>query len=211
MVQRRLKPFVLVSLYLTIVVLFLLLSYLISKSFLIANNLEEQGYVYVSYEVLMDNTTPVISEANNMIIKPFTDDTVTVGKSFYDYMSDSKDQEKAIIYYENTYIQNSGIDYVTKNEFNCLAVLDGEVISITEDDIVGKTVKIRHSDNLISIYQSLSEVLVTEQEKVNQGQIIGISGTNQISSNLGNHLHFELVYKNVIVNPDEYFGKNIGD
>ena len=44
-------------------------------------------------------------------------------------------------------------------------------------------------------------------DTVGQGAIIGTSGENNISRDLGNHLHFELYYKGNVVNPDDYYGK----
>lgn len=211
MTKRRLKPFVLPTLYFTLVVLFVLFTFLINKSLEVADEVSKENYTFVSYEILMDNSIPVISTKDNILIKPYTDETVKIGKDFYNYKDESNNQEQAIVYYGDTYIQNSGIDYVSKDPFNCIAILDGEVISVVEDDIVGKTVKIRHNENLISIYQSLSTVMVQVNDKVDQGQIIGTSGTNSLGSDLGNHLHFELVYKNEVVNPEDFLGKELGD
>ncbi len=209
MVKRKLKPFVLPSLYLLLVVLFMLMTFLISKSLQVAEVKLEDDYLYVSYEVLLDNSVPVISTDEVKIIKPYFGDSASIGKNFYDYRKDS--QEDSIIFFENTYIQNSGVDYVSENGFDVVSILDGNVISITEDDIVGITVKVRHSENIISTYQSLSSVTIKENDKVSQGQIIGKSGTNSIGSELGDHLHFELFYNDELVNPEEYYGKTIGE
>ena len=44
---------------------------------------------------------------------------------------------------------------------------------------------------------------------VKQGQVIGKSGTNSIDKELGNHLHFELYSNSQVVNPEDYFDKEI--
>ena len=64
---------------------------------------------------------------------------------------------------------------------------------------------------MISVYQSLSDVIVKKDDKVIQGQIIAKSGNSNINKDLGNHLHFELYYKGAIVNPEEYFDKSVDE
>ncbi len=178
------------------------------------SKLNDDNLRYVSYEVLTDNVMPVISEQNqqtNAVMKPYTDGSVVIGKTFYDSKAEETSQENAIIYYENTYIQNTGVDYVSKNTFDVNSIAEGKVISVTKDDIVGETIKIEHSNNLISVYQSVSETQVKENDQVVQGQVIAKSGTNSIGSDLGNHLHFELYQDNVLINPEEYFANNQGN
>lgn len=193
------------------VIVFCLGSYLLTNSILVAEDKLNQNHTYVSYEILTDNVIPVISEEENILTKPFKAEGVSVAKSYYDYASESDNQESSIIYYKNTYIQNTGIDYAKETSFEVVSVLKGTVISITEDDIVGKTVKIKHDNDIISVYQSLGEVTVTENETVNQGQTIGTSGENAINSEMGNHLHFELYYVNKLVNPEDYYNKSVGE
>lgn len=193
--------------------------YLINQSLSQAEEIYKQNYTYVSYEVLTDNVIPVASEitdqnANpntnpNTIIKPYNDETVKIGKQFYDPKGETKDQENSIIYYEGTYIQNTGIDYVSKNKFQVVAVLDGKVLSVKKDDITGLTVIIDHGNDTTSTYQSLSSSKVKEGDTIKQGSTVGESGTNKIGKDLGNHLHFELSFKNVLVNPEKYYNQQI--
>lgn len=185
--------------------------YLIKQSLAQAEEIYEQNYTYVSYEVLTDNIVPVSKEVTNKIIKPYTDETVKIGKNFYEVDADEEEQKKAITYYEGTYIQNTGVDYTSKNTFEVNAVLNGKVLSVKKDDIVGLTIKIDHGNGTITTYQSLSESKVKEGDEVKQGDIIGQSGTNKFNSDLGNHLHFELTYLNKTVNPEKYYDKTIGD
>ena len=100
MVKRRLKPFVMPSLYIMCVVAFLLFTFLLSKSLLVAEEIEAKNYVYVSSEILMDDVVPVIKTINKNIVKPFTDNNVKLVKSFYDYKKDAKSQEDSLIYYK---------------------------------------------------------------------------------------------------------------
>ena len=172
---------------------------------------ERKDYDYTLDKVFIKDTIPVSKNENNMIIKPYTNDKVKVYSYFYDFEGDTKKQLDSLIYYENTYMQNTGVDYVKEDTFKVVSILSGEVISVTDNDIVGKTVKVRHNDKLISIYQSLGEVAVKEHDKIKQGDVIGTSGTNEINSELKNHLHFELVVNGVYVNPEKYYTKTVGE
>ncbi|MGM9878534.1 MAG: peptidoglycan DD-metalloendopeptidase family protein [Bacilli bacterium] len=214
MTKKSSRYYLLHGIVVSIVALVCLLSYAITKSLTVAEDKLQENLEYVSYEVLTDNIMPVSKEettTNTEIIRPYTDTSVEIGKSYYDYKAESENQEDSIIYYENTYIQNTGVDYISKNIFNVNAIADGKVISVTEDDIVGNTVKIEHNNNMISVYQSIKDVTVKENDEVTQGQVIATSGTNNISSDLGNHLHFELYKENILVNPEDFLNNSQGN
>jgi stage II sporulation protein Q len=145
------------------------------------------------------------------IINPYTDQSVTIGKNYYNYKAEAEDQEKSIIYHENTYIQNSGVDFIYDKTFDVVAVLDGEVTNIKEDEVLGKIVEISHDNKYVSIYQSLSEINVKKGDIVSQGQILGKSGKNELDKELGNHLHFEMYVGGQTVDPLLYLNKDVQD
>lgn len=210
--SRRIKPVLVPVIYGVCVVAFLFSMYFAQK---FAKNLlfqKQSDIEYVDGEITESENKdiPVVSTSVK-IVKPYLDDTVKLVRSFYDYEGDSADQEKAIIFYEDTYMQNSGADYANENVFDVISILDGTVISVEDNDILGTTVEVRHSNELISVYQSLSDVSVKENDQIIQGQIIAKSGTSNINKDLGNHLHFELYYKGKIVNPEEYFNKSVDE
>lgn len=109
------------------------------------------------------------------------------------------------------YLPNSGVDYKSDEVFDVTSILDGTVTKVTEKDLLGKIVEITHKNNLVSVYESLSEVNVSLNDQVTQGQVIGKSGNSNISTDLGNHLHFELIYNGSNVNPENYYDKKISD
>ena len=214
MLKRNTKYYLLQGIIISIVALICLLGYAVTQSLSVTEDTYNDNLDYVSYEILTDNVMPVSTEEEQTpmgIIRPYTDNTVEIGKSYYDYEAEEKSQEDAIIYYENTYIQNTGVDYVSENVFEVNAIADGTVLSVTTDDIVGTTIKIEHNNEMISVYQSVNDVKVKEKDQVTQGQVIATSGTNNISSDLGNHLHFELYNKNILVNPEDFFANNEGN
>lgn len=143
------------------------------------------------------------------MIKPYTNESIKIGKYFYDYKAENNKQENSITYHDNTYMQNSGVDYILEESFDVVSVLNGTVTSVKTDDLLGKIVEIKHDNNYVTVYQSLSTVDVKKGDVVTQGQIIGKSGTNEIDKDMGNHLHFELYIKGQIVDPVLYIDKEI--
>ena len=180
-------------------------AFLISKS--MKKEVVEDNYTYVS-NIIVDNQMPVMNETTKMI-KPYTNEQVTVGKTYYNYKAESKSQENSITYYDGSYIQNSGIDYVLKDTFDVVSVLDGTVTDVKQDDILGNVVEIKHGNDYVTTYQSLSEVAVKKGDSVTQGQVIGKSGTNKLDKDMGNHLHFELYTNGQIVDPNLYIDKEL--
>jgi len=109
-------------------------------------------------------------------------------------------------------MQNSGVDYSIGNDsFDVNAILDGTVISVKEDALFGNVVEIRHSNDMISVYQSLGTVNVKKDDVVKQGDVIGTSGLSNIDKELGNHLHFEILHNGQVVNPENYYDKQLKD
>lgn len=163
--------------------------------------------IYVN-ESIIEDTIPVINTTKK-IINPYTDSSVTVGKSYYDYKADEEKQINSITVHDDTYMQNTGIDYVCDNEFDVIAVLEGTVITVKEDETVGKIIEIKHDDGNVTIYQSLSEINVKKGDVVSQGQVIGKSGTNNLDKDLGNHLHFEVYNNGQSINPENYLNTEV--
>ena len=169
---------------------------------------DEQDFVYVS-KIILPDTIPVNKTQDDKISIPYKGENIKQVRDFYVYKKESKDQQNSLIFYDNTYIQNSGVDYSGDSSFDVVSVLDGTVISIKEDQMLGNVVEIKHSNELISVYQSLSEINVEKDETVTKDQVIGKSGTYNIAAILDDHLHFELYYKGQVVNPNEYLGKTL--
>ena len=74
------------------------------------------------YRNLIDDTVPVVSTDDGKVIKPFGGEEVSVVKGFYEKDAESKAQEQSIIYYQNTYMPNTGVLYGAKEEFEVLVV-----------------------------------------------------------------------------------------
>jgi murein DD-endopeptidase MepM/ murein hydrolase activator NlpD len=66
----------------------------------------------------------------------------------------------------------------------------------------GNVVKLLHDDGTVTIYAHCSKLLVSEGERVYQGQKIAEVGATGTAT--GNHLHFEVVKDGVSLNPLDY-------
>ena len=175
---------------------------LISKD-MSEKEVEESPVIEQEYEDII----PVINE-NNYLINPYIDPSVTIGKTFYDYKGEEESQENSLVVQDNTYYQNMGIDYVKSDPFEVVCIAEGTIKEVKEDELVGKVVEIEHKNGLISIYQSLGEVVVKKGDSISQGQLIGKSGTNEMDKELGNHLHFEIYENGHNVDPTLYLNKD---
>lgn len=166
---------------------------------------------YTDEKVLKDTEPVIKEESKTNIIKPYADKTVTIGKYYYDYQSDEEKQKKSIVYYEDTYMQNSGVDYVNAKQFDVLNVLEGEVITVKEDKNLGNIVEVKHDKDIITVYQGLEKVNVEKGEKIKQSHILGTSGTSKINPEYKSYVHFEVYYKGELIDPESFYSLNIKD
>ena len=172
---------------------------------------EKKNYNYTLDNVFIKDTVPVSRNENNSIIKPYTKDSVKVWKYFYDFESDSKKQVNSLIYYENTYMQNNGVDYTNDEDFEVVSILDGEVVSIEDNAIYGKVVTIKHNDNLKSVYSNVKDILVNVGYKTNQGEIFGTSTSYKADTSVKSLLHFEVYYKGSAIDPENLYTMSVSD
>ena len=205
------KSYVLPTIYLLFLFVITAGIYFTKKTY---DSYEEEEFDNITFvsNSIFDRSIPVINtNVSSTIQKPFNNDKVSIARYYYNRSDDNEMKEKSIVYYEGTYMPNTGIDYTLSEVFDVLSIYDGTIVDIEDDELLGKTVKIRHNGEIVSVYQGLGSVDVQQGDMVFIGQKIGTSGTNKINKDLGNHLHFE-VYKNGgTINPLECYDKNIGD
>ena len=171
----------------------------------------EPVYHYVSKSIFDYEEQIKVVNTGEKIQRPYSDNGVKIVKDYYDYSADAAKQENSLIYYENTYIQSSGVAYSNGSEFAVLSVLEGIVKEVKEDVMLGNTITIEHNNGITSIYQSITNITVKEGDKINAGFIIATSSASNISSELNNHLYFELIIDGVCVNPENYYDKLISE
>ena len=207
MIKRKLKELTVPTIYLVALLVFGTSMYYIQKMVNTQKFKDNENMEYVDKEIVNDNIYIPVVNQTNIIIKPYLNEEVTTSKSFYDYNDELEKQENSIIFYENTYMQNTGIDYKYQEKFEVVSILDGTVIEVTNNEILGTTIKIRHDNDLISVYQSLSEPNIKLDDVIVRGQVIATSGTCALYNSEYN-LHFELIHQGKNVNPEEYYNKS---
>ena len=159
-------------------------------------------------KTIFENDIPVVAEQKKMI-RPYIDNSIQIATNYYKVEDEEEIQQKSLIFYENTYLKSTGIDYKSDYDFDVIAALDGVVITVKEDKILGKLIEIKHDNNIITTYQSLSEIYVNVGDEVKQGTLIGKSGTCNLQKDMGSHLHFELTIDSKNVDPEEYYDKEL--
>ena len=101
---------------------------------------------------------------------------------------------------------HSGIDFKGNRGDAVKSTADGKVVLAGWFQGYGKCVRIRHKNNLETLYGHLSKVNVEVGDMVNTGQVIGQVGSTGNST--GNHLHYEVRKNGKPINPGSYLSFN---
>ena len=96
-----------------------------------------------------------------------------------------------------------GIDLVAKEKTKIRSVLEGTVVISDWNPETGFVIGIQHQNNYLSLYKHNSRLLKNVGEFVAAGENIAVIG-NSGGLTSGPHLHFELWYNGVPVNPLDY-------
>lgn len=175
----------------------------------LSNKNYKDDYNYIDKPILND-LKPVIKDTKT-ITRPFLDENVKIKVNYYDYKSTEDEQKSALIYFENTYLQNSGVVYGMDNDFDVVSILDGVVTEVKEDKTLNTIVTIKHENNVISVYQGLKDVTVKKDEEISAGTVIGKSSESNMLKNYKSTILFELIVNGTNVNPENYYNKTIDE
>ena len=100
-----------------------------------------------------------------------------------------------------------GVDVVAGPEARVSSVLDGTVFFAGWTVETGYVIGIQHANNLVTFYKHNSLLLKKVGDRVKAGEAIANVG-NSGEFTTGPHLHFELWYNGVPLNPEEYIDFN---
>ncbi len=100
-------------------------------------------------------------------------------------------------------IRHFGVDIAASSSQSVVATLDGTVIYAGFDSDYGNVIHLQHKNGLISIYKHNEALLKEIGDHVVAGEAIALVG-NTGTLSTGTHLHFELWYKGIPLNPEEY-------
>lgn len=208
MKKRKLKGFVLPSLYLVITICVFTSILFLSSSLSLKN--KEDDYDY-GVSAIRDNIKTVIVEdeiTSSKIENPTEEISAKV--HFYKKDDSNENQENSLIFYKNTYLKNTGVLYESDKEFLVKTIFQGKVIEINEDEIFGNCIVVEHKNNLRSYYYGIDNVEVEVNDELTTGAVLGTSKKNEISNN-NNSFLIEIYYNNELVNPEEVIGTKITD
>lgn len=160
-----------------------------------------------------ESTTQKTTQATTEQATMEAGDTNTPYKSFYKYPC----EETIIAGYTEELVKNDTMgDYRshTAIDFKCaqggkvVAINDGLVLSVENDNLLGKVVEIDHGGKLVAKYCGLNTVNVSQGDYVTIGQTLGTLGTVPFELNSESHLHFETTLDGKKVNPLDVMGKS---
>ncbi len=180
------------------------------------NNATEPGKVgYEENGTASKNKDEKAVEVNSKLenfIKPVSNqDDMIVKTPFYDVNGEEADQEKALVFYDNQYRLNHGIDVAMKDgkSFDVLTAVSGKVTQVKEDSLLGNSIEVEHGDGITTLYQSVTDIAVKVGDTVKQGQPLAKAGQSLLNKDAGIHVHFEIRKDNIAVNPESYFKKPV--
>lgn len=156
-----------------------------------------------------DEATPVTAQ-NETMDWPVADGEANVVVGFFEDEASAEEQQEAMVEYDNQYHPSHGMDFAREDgeAFDVLAALSGTVITSGKDPLLGNYVEVEHDDGLVTVYQSLEGVQVSEGDMVEKGDIIGQAGRSVFRKDLGVHFHFEVREDGAPVNPMAYLDKD---
>ena len=104
------------------------------------------------------------------------------------------------------YMTHCGVDIEAPEDAQVVAVADGTVTAVYEDDRYGTSIEITHPGDIVSVYSNLSTAEMVETgDVVSGGQIIGGVGSTGLFESLEPaHLHFEMLKGGAYVNPGDF-------
>ncbi len=203
MKKMKLRKYVLPTIYVLIILVTFLSVSLINNHLL--KNVTNYNY---SKSIMKDVTENVLSEIlPDKFEKPYLSENVKLLSGFYSKDYDDESQKNSLIVYQNTYMPSSGTFYASQDEFDVVSVYDGKVKSIKKDEMLGDTVEVQHSDNLTTIYYSLKDVTVRENDDIKKGTIIGKATSNNLVTDK-NVLFIEVYLKGKQIDPEKFYELN---
>lgn len=153
------------------------------------------------------------NRTNEIFKLPLAEESPEIIRDFYDVDASVEDQLKSIIQVGNVFYPNNGVHYTVdgETEFEVLASLSGTVTRVEQDPLLGYVVEVEHLYGMKTLYASLASVNVAVGDRVAQGDVLGVAGTNNFDPESGVHVHFEVLQNGINLNPQDVIGTKISD
>lgn len=161
-------------------------------------------------EPTLEPTKPVVS------IKTFAlpiNGEYEVVRTFFDASLPDEQLASAIISNGSYMIESKGMSYSKPDNsvFDVTAIYDGKVTNVVDDELYGVTVTIMHSEDVYSVYSSLSDVSLKINDTISKGEVIGKASTSVEDVDAKVHVHLEIMVNGNYVNPLNVYGKELND
>lgn len=149
-----------------------------------------------SYDELNSKLEQLGNKRNNIpSIQPITNHQLTLLTAAYGTLMHP---------FYRTLRSHQGVDYVVPEGTRIFATADGVVREVKgKNSTSGITVVIDHENGYTTTYSHLEATKVEEGQRVQRGDIIALSGNSGLS--LAPHLHYEVRYNDMRVDPIHYF------
>ena len=157
---------------------------------------------------------PVDTKPEEVFQLPFNQTmSYKVVRKYYDKNASKEDQVLSLIKYGNSYRTSKGTGFAQtdNNTFEVLSVLSGKVVEIKESPLYGNYIVVEHSNGLKTAFYGLTEVTVSIDSTVNQGDKLGTSGYMNIDKEAGNHVFLEVTKDGNKLNVETLIGKKISE
>ena len=134
---------------------------------------------------------PVVSPLKGEVLTAFSVDQLVYSETLGDWRT------------------HDGMDIAADAGTRVLAASGGQVVSVTEDALMGTTVVLDHGDGYQTTYASLqAKPTVAKGDTVTAGQVIGAVGTTAAAESAqGPHLHVSVTKDGDAVDPEAYLNK----
>ena len=97
--------------------------------------------------------------------------------------------------------RHTGIDIIGAPGDRVSAAGNGTIVYTGFSPIGGRTIVIRHNQNIRTTYLNLQNIYVSQGDRVKQGDIIASIGASDDPSCTDSHLHFAVIYMNKYLDP----------
>lgn len=161
------------------------------------NRLEQsEGYLASLFEKMNSAVDSMGTKANNIpAIQPVINTELTLLTAPYGTL---------IHPFYKSLVSHQGVDYTIPVGSRVFATADGKVKEVkTSKTTSGRYIIIDHGGGYETQYSHLSRIDVKKGNKVKRGDIIGLTGNSGLS--LSPHLHYEVRFNGMRVDPIHYF------
>ena len=104
------------------------------------------------------------------------------------------------------YRTHNGIDISAETGDEVLCYAKGVVESVTEDPLLGVTVKVKHDYGLVTVYANLNPNLpagIAPGKQLAVGEVLGYVGNSALAEKAEEtHLHFEMLLHGAHIDPE---------